>query len=167
MKPIINLISLNLTEKEISRFYEKFDTGNPDDCWQYKDGPDTWGYGRFSIRSGPRVRIQAHRMAFFLKWKIDPGEWKICHECDNPICVNWNHLFVGTQDDNMKDKIRKRRQARGETNGWSKLTNADVLEIRLRCKARLQKHAQIAQDYGVSTSTVAHIACRSRWKNIE
>lgn len=88
----------------IKRFLEKvikLENG----CWQYK-AVDPRGYGYFDIKY---KRLRAHRYSFMIHHgKIPPG-MVICHKCDNPSCVNPEHLFLGTQLDNMRDKMQKGR----------------------------------------------------------
>lgn len=167
MKPNTKIIPLQLTEKEIKKFWAAVQIGMPHECWPYRKTIDVCGYGRFSTRSGPRVRIQAHRLAFFLHWGIDPEDYTICHDCDNPACCNPSHLFVGTCADNMKDKVRKGRQARGEKNGFSKLTSGDVIKIRERFAQGETSFHKLAIEYGVYHGHIRKIVNRELWAFLE
>ena len=166
MKPIIKLLDLNLTQAEIEKFYSKINIGAANECWEWKEVPNTWGYGQYRIRSNPRYQIQAHRLAFFLHWKVDPEDWRVCHECDNPACCNWQHLFIGTQKINMEDKLRKNRQAQGETNGGHKLTAAQVAEIRLRFANRETTLEQLSAIFSIHEGHLDSIIKRRFWKSI-
>ena len=89
-------------EKRFFKFVEKTDS-----CWIWKGAKDKEGYGIFNNRT---KKVKAHRYAYslFKKEKINSGYF-ICHACDNPSCVNPDHLYEGTHTDNMKDlKDRKR-----------------------------------------------------------
>ena len=97
----------------------------------------------------------------------------ICHHCDNPNCINPNHLFIGTHADNIIDKIKKNRQAkgkkmslvtRGENNGSHKLTEKEVIEIRKNDEKLSQR--KIAQKYKVNQTTIFKILHNKTWKHI-
>lgn len=118
------------------RFWSKVRRGGPDDCWNWQAGADNFGYGRLTVGSKKdktkRVEL-AHRTSWFLL----TGEWAtlcVLHQCDNPRCVNPRHLFLGTRQDNMADKMAKGRQRnpRGEGVAISKLTAEKVLDLRRR-----------------------------------
>jgi len=91
----------------------------------------------------------------------------ICHHCDSKNCINSEHLFMGTQRDNMRDMMAKGRgnQARGEKSGKAKLTEAIVKEIRKRYKARDRKDGRnaMAREFHVSQSAIGDVLERSRW----
>ena len=86
----------------------------------------------------------------------------VLHKCDVGVCCNINHLFIGTQRENVADKVKKERQARGETAWKAILTEQQVMEIRKRHEiAKL-----IAPIYGVSVSTIHAVRSRQNWKHI-
>ena len=93
---------------------------------------------------------------------------EICHQCDNPSCVNPAHLFVGTQADNMRDCKVKDRHSRGERQPKSKLTEGQVLEIRRRYAigGRGNGYRVLAREFGVSESLTKMIVTRQRWTHI-
>ena len=93
-----------------------------------------------------------------------PKGYLVCHKCDNPKCTNPEHLFIGTPNDNMQDKINKGRLriARGEKAGASQLTEAQV--IRILKDAR--PYSAIAYDYDVTTFTIRDIKNRRSWKHL-
>lgn len=88
---------------------------------------------------------------------------QVCHRCDNPVCVNPNHLFLGTPADNAADMVAKGRHCAGQLNRRAKLTDAQVIAI--RADKRLQK--QIAADYGVTLAAISHIKTGRRWAHLE
>ncbi len=128
------------------RFWEKVKKGA--DCWEWQAASDARGYGRISIGSG--IVRSAHRVSYELNTGPIPEGMQVCHQCDNPRCVNPAHLFLGTQRDNMHDMFKKQRQ------GTTKLSPAQVAEVRSLCTEGWGRE-DIAAAYGVHRSTVQHI----------
>lgn len=141
-----------------------FHVEKTDGCWLWR-GPvlkQRGGYGVFTMRSEGHVMARAHRVSFELhKRKLKPGE-HVLHTCDNPACVNPNHLIAGNQISNMKDKVAKSRQNRGDSHGRHKLTEAQARAIKK--DPRLQR--EIAADYGVSVITVSDIKRGYSWTHL-
>lgn len=94
-----------------------------------------------------------------------PKGFKVLHRCDRPACVRLVHFFLGTAADNVADKVRKGRQARGETHGNVRLTAAAVLEIRhqLSCGVRGKT---LARRYNVSPSTISAVRSGQNWSHV-
>ncbi len=112
--------------------------------------------------------VGAHRFSYELHKGQIPAGLIICHACDNPSCVNPDHLFLGTFRDNMDDAIRKNRRPVGESIHCAKLKNADILEIRRRLSLDKSRGitVRIAKDYGVSKSVISDIKRRIIWNCI-
>ena len=148
-------------------FWKFVDVKSDEQCWNFLGKSLTRnGYGLI-CRNHKRVR--AHRHAYFLKHPMSVNnvcniELQCLHKCDNRICCNPNHLFLGTNQDNMTDKVDKERQARGESHGMAKLTEAQVREIREKWLNRKKTQNQIAEEYGLKCKTISAICCRRRWK---
>lgn len=87
-------------------------TADPDQCWPWQ-GPTQNGYGVRGTNKGKRKWKFAHRLSYFLVYGKDPGDLKVLHKCDNPPCCNPNHLFLGTQLENIQDRVNK-----GRSNRW-------------------------------------------------
>lgn len=140
-------------------FWMKVDKTN--DCWVWTGRKTNHGYGTFSRHP----TILAHRYS----WSYYNGEIPkglcVLHKCDNPPCVNPDHLSIGTQSDNQADKMSKQRQSKGEVNGSAKLTGEQVLEIR-RLYELGYKQVELANKYGVQYTTIKAIAVRRTWKHI-
>lgn len=135
------------------------------DCWNWKGYRDADGYGVFSFRG---KRRKAHRVA----WEIVSGEIPrgmcVCHRCDNPSCLNPSHLFLGTNQDNTRDKMSKGRYSclRGERHQNAKLSEFQVREIR-RLRGMGLGLSLISERFGVNVSVVSMIANRKRWTHVK
>jgi hypothetical protein len=94
---------------------------------------------------------------------------EVCHHCDNPPCVNPDHLFLGTHADNMHDAYSKNRipPLRGELNGSCVLTVENVSEIRRCYKAGELNQSQLGRKFGVHNSTIHLIVKRKKWGHVE
>lgn len=94
---------------------------------EWKGVPTSGGYGNYQTKKG--TNWPTHRLSYSLA--VGPiGDMLVLHSCDNRRCCNPKHLFLGTQADNMKDKVSKGRQARGTTHGMTKFTLEQKLEVR-------------------------------------
>lgn len=158
--------------KDIKRFFSKVNKTTPDSCWDWKGCKDRNGYGAFSLR---HKRFFAHRVSYLIYHKIDPLKLKVCHKCDNPPCVNPNHLFLGTDAENVADRVRKGRPgaresspettARGAKIGSSKLNDDKVTSILSKLKAG-ESIKKVAKEFGVSFSTIYGISTNIQWKHV-
>lgn len=113
-------------------------------------------------------RIYVHRLAYETWVGPIPEGHVIRHKCDNPPCINPEHLETGTQGDNVRDRDDRGRanHARGEAVHKAKLTEAQVIEIRKR-RSQGEYITALGREYGVSASTVSAIYRRLTWKHIE
>jgi hypothetical protein len=156
------------------RFWSFVDKAN--DCWIWTGGTNRLGYGQFSVG---RRGIPAHRFSYQLVNGPIPAGLFICHHCDNPPCVNPEHLFSGTQRDNMRDMMSKGRGVighdfhwkpesvlRGEATPFSVLTEAQVREIRQMHRPRIVTVADLADRYGVGRGTVKDVLSRATWRHV-
>ncbi len=159
----MSVLPINLNAADTARFWSKVDRRGPDDCWLWTEGSRKGGYGHFHDCS--YVQYSAHRVAF----AVTNGntELKVCHTCNKPACCNPAHLYAGTQRKNVQQCHAEGRAAdqRGENNGYVKLTEDDVCEIRrLRNDGWLQR--EIADIYGISRSHVSDICTGKLWKHV-
>ena len=152
--------SLASKAREISDlFWSKVD--KQDECWIWIAAINMFGYGHFAIE---RKIYKAHRVAYMIKHGDIPDGMYILHSCDNPACVNPEHLRVGTQKDNIMDRtIRGRHNpTSGTKNAWAKLTEKDVLQIRGSNLSALE----LSELYGISRSNIYNILGRRTWTHI-
>lgn len=129
-------------------------------CWEWIAGRQTQGYGNFELNGSCR----AHRIAWELTYGgIPDGLW-VLHKCDNPSCVNPEHLFLGTRQDNIDDMYAKGREAnlRGEKNGRCKLTDSQVIEIKELYVSTKTSQRKLAKKYGMSKTQIARILHNKR-----
>lgn len=133
-------------------------------CWIWRGYKLKSGYGTVKrVRLHPRPLL-AHRYAFYLYHGKFPDN-NCCHTCDNPSCVNPNHLFDATQKDNVKDMIIKGRGLRGSRVGTSKLTEEDVADIK-KCLSKGVPQSKIAFMYGVGQTIISNINTGLYWKQV-
>lgn len=155
-----------------SDFWDRVDKSSGiEGCWPWTLAKSC-GYGQFGRKVGGKLKnFRTHRLA--LEYKLQrhllPGECA-CHKCDNPECCNPNHLFVGTQTENMADMNSKGRNAwhrprktTGEAHGMAKLTAGQVDAIRRDHRVL----REVARDYNVSIQQIWRIRHRKGWRVAE
>lgn len=128
----------------------------PDECWPWQGSVTKCGYGVLGWE-------YAHRLAYTAANGSIPDGLHVCHSCDVRKCCNPRHLFVGTNADNMADKVAKGRQSRGVNQ--SDLTEAEVLEIRRLHSGGLSIR-QLGVMFGKSKSQIHRITSRFHWKHL-
>lgn len=132
----------------------------PSGCWEWRGARCNAGYGRIKY-DGKQNRV--HRLMAHIAIGDVAEESVVCHRCDNPCCVNPEHLFIGTQKRNIEDRDAKgrRNQARGEKQGNSKLTAEQITAIRLDPR----KSKVIADEYGVTRAHIGNIKANRAWRH--
>ena len=134
-------------------------------CWNWTGYLWRNGYGRF-MKSTKEPNQAAHRYAWELAHGAIPPGISVLHKCDNPRCVNVSHLFLGTQADNIHDKLQKGRQPRGEAHYQHKLRDADIVAIRQAYATGRYTQTEIGRIYGVSGPTVHYIVQHKIWTHL-
>lgn len=165
-----------LSQKDLTRFWSKVEKA--DGCWLWKGSRCQKGYGIFVIRG---KNYQAHRLSYELAYGITLGSVLGCHSCDTPSCVNPQHIWPGTQAENMADRDRKGRTARGTRHGTktkpnsvargeqvgnAKLTASQVIEIRQRYANGDHALKKLSKEYGLTPSNIYKIAMHKVWRHI-
>ena len=131
-------------------------------CWIWTGAVFNDGYGAFRR---PKFTERAHRTAWWLYFGKIPKGALVLHKCDIPLCVNPEHLFLGTQKDNCSDAQQKRRHSHGEKHGMHRLTEVDVLEV-LAAKRAGETGVAIAKRFDVTTTTISAIWTGRSWKYV-
>ena len=102
------------------------------------------------------------RHLYEIEYGVIPFGKVVRHTCDNSMCINVKHLILGTQQENINDKVLRGRQAKGEKIGVSKLTRLEIISIR----NDKSTNSSIAKDYGVASSTIDRIKNYKTWKEV-
>jgi len=155
------------SEPTIDRFWKY--VNKTDTCWLWT------GYiGRrrrgIIYPEGERKSIAVHRFSYQHFVGPIPAGMYVCHHCDNPSCVRPDHLFLGTQTDNMRDMVKKGRSNKptGESNGRAKLTDDAVRFIRENYKFRSKQcgQKQLARKFGVCVQTIQEVLDGRKWSHV-
>jgi hypothetical protein len=160
-----NMVRVCLESTLGERFWVKVE--KTPTCWLWTASVHTSGYGQ--IGHGPK-KILAHRASWLLSHGEIPDKLHVLHHCDTKLCVRPKHLFLGTNSDNVADMVAKGRQAKGRIqcgslNPNSKLTEAQVVEIRRRVAGGETRKA-LAGRFKVSLSLVNQIVQGGIWKHL-
>lgn len=133
-------------------------------CWIWRGRRNKRGYGHPCIHGRP---ILAHRHAWILTRGEIPAGLCALHHCDNPPCVNPDHLYLGTYADNARDREERGRRiyAHGSALAHARLTEKAVLEIRARCSAGETQRA-LAREFNVNYRTIGVVVRRQTWRHI-
>ncbi len=128
-------------------------------CWLWAGEVRKSGYGVMSIH---RKQVGVHRASYEAFIGPVPEGMFVCHTCDVKTCINPEHLWVGSQQDNMNDKVNKGRQTKGEGHGMHKLEEPQVVEIKTMLSKGVSQ-LDVAKMFSVHKSTISLIARGKRW----
>lgn len=146
---------------QIDRFMQKVE--KTAECWIWTARTTRQGYGRFFANGRNNL---AHRVSYEMFVGV-AGDMHVLHRCDNPSCVRPDHLFLGSNKDNVDDKVAKGRTppAKGELNPHSRLKKEDVLKIR-SMHANKVPRSLIAKEFAVVPAYINQIVNRKAWRHI-
>ena len=144
---------------KLNKYIDK--SSGPDGCWNWTRSRTNFGNGYGQFWDGKKF-LRAHRFAWETLNGPIPFGMCVCHTCDNMTCCNPNHLYLGTHQDNMNDRTKKKRHNYGEKNNTAKLSEQDVINIR----SMKGKYKEIAQIYNVDPSQISRIINRKTWRHI-
>lgn len=146
------------------KFWLKVDKGEqPGACWEWRGARRETGYGLVRINGALR---RAHRVSWEIRFGVITGDYAVCHKCDNPPCVNPDHLFLGSAKDNTNDCIKKQRfcfAPLGSDHPKAKLTADQAAEIR-SMSSRGFGYRRLAKTFGVSQSAIRDLVQGKTWK---
>lgn len=145
------------------RFWNKVDkvNGGVLGHWNWIAGVNKAGYGRVNIN---RKAILAHRVSYEMKFGKIPKNLHVLHKCDYPPCVNPDHLFLGTQNDNNHDRDLKGRAVLGEDRSQSKLTMKKANQIRELYKTGKYSHRSLGKKFNISSAIIFHVIHNHAWR---
>ena len=146
----------------VQRFWNKVNKAN--ECWIWIAAVDKDGYGVFN--DGIRKYVKAHRFAYELFNGAIPKKNIICHHCDNPSCVNPQHLYLGTYQTNAQDMVRRGRMKKqnGTKNHMAKLNWSKVKKIRQMWNSGEYTQKQLADNFNVSRGCITGVIHNINWK---
>lgn len=152
----------------MDRFKSKYRVNPVSGCWKWIASYAPGGYGQFCFDGSMR---RAHRVSWIIHNGPIPEGMLVCHRCDNPSCVNPEHLFLGTHKDNMRDMIAKGRDnlvisPKGEDQHLSKLTEDKVLSMRKLRKETGMPYIKIGELFGISESASHAAITKVTWRHI-
>ncbi len=161
---------MNYSQDIIDRFWSKVKPPEKEgDCWAWTaglKGKIGHQYGTFQLVS--YTAIYSHRFSWEFYNGPIPDDQQVLHKCDNCICVNPDHLFLGTNYDNVQDKVSKDRQTKGSKNGWLHvLTEDDVEEMIIKIyNKEFNTVNDIANYYNIDRSVISHILNGEAWTHV-
>lgn len=155
---------VKISDTLMDRFWSKVDkTSNKNGCWVWTRAKARRGYGEFGIG---REHFLAHRFILTLKESRCIDGLLACHRCDNPSCVNPDHLWVGTTQENTLDMLKKGRSLKGEDHPMRTLSKDVVVKIRLLYENGGHSHSTLAKMFSICPATVGKILRRERWRHV-
>ena len=151
------------------RFWDKVNKDGPicpalsTPCWIWTSNHGGTAYGMLSVPAGQEY--MAHRISWEIHFGKIPDGMRVCHTCDVPKCVNPDHLWIGTDEDNRQDMLSKKRHAHGESSGISPFTNEQIDYIRVWYATGTVSQQTIANKYGVNQTAISAITRGDSWRH--
>lgn len=146
----------------VNRFHSYYKKNNKNGCWEWQRAKaKSFGHGLYSRN---QKTIMAHRASWEIHCGKIPDKKCVLHKCDNPICVNPNHLFLGSRAENVSDMVSKKRNswAKGEAHGKTRLSGSDVSKIYLSSMTA----KDLSKRYKIGETTVYDIKKGKTWAHV-
>lgn len=142
----------------IRKFLRQFKIGEKDECWEWQGSCNSNSYGIFNWKSYIGAHVVSYRLFVGKIPKRYGRRLCVCHSCDNPSCVNPNHLWLGTQKQNLEDRDKKRRGATqsGEDNSNCKLNDSDIKDIKRKHSTNKYTLTELASMYDVTRCAISY-----------
>ena len=171
----MNKTKIEWTDSDIERFNKYIQKGKQDECILWTGGRFYNGYGQFRLG---KKKIKAHRFSFVIHKGPIPEGMLVCHRCDNPICVNPDHLWLGTSKQNSEDRDKKGRMGdcgacckkttgmfKGVKNPAAKITQADADSIRKKYTTGKYTYRKLAKIFYLSSASIANVIKERTWNS--
>ena len=150
-----------------NRFWQKVNKKSEQECWEWQAAKTARGYGQLNVEG---IMRYAHRLSYFLHNEVDTFDLVVMHSCNNPSCVNPNHLVLGTQKQNLQQMYREKRDDNrnriGIHNKNCSFSESEVREIKQLLAEGKFSQRKIAKMYGVTSSTISNISLGKTWSHI-
>ncbi len=154
---------MNSKKNKPEDVWKRINIKNDSECWEWQGSLVNNRYGKMIIDCKYYL---THRVVYELTYGNISDSLLVCHHCDNPKCCNPKHLFLGTQQDNVNDKIKKNRQPKGKSIGSSKLTSDNVLEIRRLYINGSYTFKKLGVLFNVDRKNISSIVYNKTWKHL-
>ena len=151
------------TKPFLERFWDRVDK-RENGCWEWTGGVTKRGYGTIGLKNR---KYKAHRLSYKIHFDEDISELQINHHCDNRICVNPDHIYAGSHQDNMDDATERNRFPKGSDHTNAKLNECQVKEIKMKYEPYVTSQNDLAEMYDVSSTTIQEIIEGKRWEHVE
>ncbi len=157
---------MNRRNRDIdARLWLKLHKNQGSGCWEWTGCITSAGYAKMKV--GPGLVREVHRYVYELVNGPIPDGLFVLHHCDNRLCCNPVHLFLGTPSDNMRDMLIKGRAAKNHQGRKGKLKSEQVIGIRRRYRAGGVTYKQLAREYGVVVETIGAIVNGRTWQRLK
>lgn len=133
------------------------------ECRIWDGARTTAGYGELVVN---KILWYTHRLSYLLFKGALPKGMSVCHSCDTPSCINPDHLWLGSQADNLQDARQKGRTKMGSQCFWAKLTERDIVNIRLLYAAGNVSQSELAAQFNVAQQHISKVINLKRWTHI-
>ena len=158
-----NIQSINRYINYKERFWMRVNVKNEEECWKWLGSFSSTGYGQIVV-NGKNSRT--HRVSWVLHYGDIPKRLHVLHKCDNRWCVNPRHLYLGTNLDNIKDKISRGRHSKGTMRPMAKLTDEKVRQMRTKFLGGKHTYFEVAKDFNMSLGQTWMIINQKAWKHV-